>query len=192
MTNTQRKLLFAGVLGALFVAGSFLQSRGSQAKGAYSTPVQIMNTSSSPAIAVDAEKLARIPYQSSRFSNSCTGLTGCLLTFAPPPSGYRLVVQHVSGNLWQYPLVSGTQQPAWFYVDVGLTSVLSVPSTVGQSTDGSIMQSVINSDVLTYIDSGSAVNGFAMGNWQPGFPVSVTLSGYLENCAVTGCPAVIN
>lgn len=187
MTNTQRNLLTFGAMGALFLAGSFLQSRGSQARAAYSTPVQVMNTSSAPAIGVDAEKLARIPYQSVQSTTSCNGNTGCYLQFTSPPSGTRLVIQHVSGFFWQAP---GTTSPAGFYIDIGLNGTVFVPSQLIQSTNGGVVFSMANQDALAYIDAGSGVAGFAEGAWLTGQPVTVAVTGYLENCAITGCPAI--
>lgn len=72
MKDVKRYIIgFAGAAG-LFLIGSVMRSPGSQAKGAYSTPVQVMNTSIVPAIGVDAEKLARIPYQSTSRTTTCT------------------------------------------------------------------------------------------------------------------------
>ncbi len=187
MTNTQRNFLIAGAAGVLFFAGSLLDSHTGQAKGAYSTPVQVMNTSAAPVIGVDAEKLARIPYQSSQYSNTCSGLNGCGLQFTSPPPGYRLVIQHVSGFFWQAP---GTTLPASFYLNSNLKMVLAAPSQIVQSTNGGVVFSMVNQDALVYFDAGSLIYGFAEGNWLSGQPVSVVLSGYLENCAITGCPAI--
>lgn len=187
MTNTQRNLLMFGAFGALFLTGAFLQSRGSQARGAYSTPVQVMNTSSAPVIGVDAEKLARIPYESIQYSNTCNGSTGCYMQFTSPPAGYRLVVQHVSGYFWQAP---GTTLPAGFYLDVGIAGTVYVPSQLIQSTNGGVVFSMANQDALAYIDAGSGISGWAIGNWLSGQPVNVAVTGYLENCSITGCPAI--
>ncbi len=189
MTTTQRNFLTFGALGALFLAGSFLQSRGSQARAAYATPVQVTNTSSAPAIGVDAEKLARIPYQSIQSTNTCNGNTGCYLQFTSPPAHTRLVIQHVSGFFWQAP---GTTSPAGFYLDVGLNGTVFVPSQLIQGANGSVVFSMANQDALAYIDAGAGLSGFAEGTWLAGQPVTVAITGYLESCEITGCPAIQN
>jgi hypothetical protein len=98
MTQIKRSVFVIGAFGTLFLAGAFLQSRDSQAKGAVAAAVQVMNTSSAPAITVNAETQARIPYQSKASSTSCVaGVGTCQLTFTSPPAGYRLVTQHITG-----------------------------------------------------------------------------------------------
>lgn len=200
MTKTQRNLLTFSAVGALFLAGSFLQSRGSRADGAtYATPVQVMNTSSAPVIGVDAEKLARIPYQETIGTTSstqgtspgdyfCPNTNSCQMYFIPPPTGYRLVIQHVSAFYWEN---SGTSQPPLFYLDLGLNEVFALPATFVQSYDPPIVMAVMNQDVLAYVDAGTGMTGISAGSFPgAGFPETVTLTGYLENCSITGCPAI--
>src|SRR5215467_4126394 len=93
----------AATLGGLFLTGSLMHSRDSEAKGAtYSTPVMIMNSANQPGSVLDAERATRIPYQSTvlKATAACTPTpsVACGFTFSAPPPGYRLVVQNVSGT----------------------------------------------------------------------------------------------
>jgi len=190
MTNTKRNLFGAGMLGALFLAGSFMASRGSQAKGAYATPVQVMNTPSAPAIGVDAEKLARIPYQSSYRTTTCTGLTNCFFQFTAAPTGYRLVVEQVSG-LFEISNTA-TAPPTGLIEGSNFLNVFAFTAANGQIYNGTIM-SGINIPVKMLFDTseGSPV-AFVYGDYPSitGLPSEMTLSGYLENCSITGCPTI--
>ena len=191
MTKTQRNLFMLGATGALFLGGAFLQSRGSQANGAYSTPVQVMNTSSAPAVSVDAERLARIPYQSKAYSSSCAaGVGTCQVSFTPPPAGYRLVVQHINAFYWLTP---GTTTPPFLYLEDGsLNELLTAPATIVQGFDGGIVMAVTNQNIEARFDpSDGSIFAVNSANFAgPGFPLTVTLSGYLENCSISGCPAI--
>jgi hypothetical protein len=191
VTNTKRNFFVLGGLGALFLSGAFLQSRDSQAKGAVSAAVQVMNTTSAPAITVDAEKLARIPYQSKASSSNCAaGVGTCQLSFTPAPAGYRLVAQHITAFYWLAP---GTTQPPFLYLeDASLNTLAAAPATIVSGYDGAIVMAVLNQDIQMFFDSSDgglvSVNS---GNFAgPGFPETVTLTGYLENCSITGCPAI--
>jgi hypothetical protein len=190
MTTKMRTALMIGVLGALFLVGSVIQSRGSQAKGAYATPVQVMNTSGAPAIGVDAEKLARIPYQSSYRTTSCTGVTNCFFQFTAAPTGYRLVVEQVSG-LFEISNTA-TAPPTGLIEGSNFLNVFAFTSANGQIYNGTIM-SGINIPVKMLFDNseGSPV-AFVYADYPSitGLPSTMTLSGYLENCSITGCPTI--
>jgi hypothetical protein len=90
-------------LASLFLIGSLMQSRESQAKGAYSTPVTVMNTTSNTVPSLDWERVSRIPYESTaQPQGNCpngTGIQQCVFSsFTAPPSGFRLAVEKVSGG----------------------------------------------------------------------------------------------
>jgi hypothetical protein len=190
MTTKMRTALTIGVFGALFLAGSIIQSRGSEAKGAYATPVQVMNTSAAPAISADADKMTRIPYQSSYRTTSCTGLTNCFFQFTAAPTGYRLLVEQVSG-LFEISNAA-TAPPTGLIEGSNFLNVFAFTAANGQIFNGTIM-SGINIPVKMLFDSseGSPV-AFVYGNYPSitGLPSTMTLSGYLENCSITGCPAI--
>src|SRR5262249_31140546 len=82
----------AAVLGGLFLIGSLLHSRDSQAKGAtYSTPVTVTNTTANAAGVRDEDSPGRNAFQTS-LSLSLTGVSGQGLSL---PAGKRLV-----GDFW--------------------------------------------------------------------------------------------
>ena len=64
VNNRKNYVWGIALLASLFLAGSLMRSPQSQAKGAYSTPVTVMNTSANPANTLDADKASRIPYVS--------------------------------------------------------------------------------------------------------------------------------
>jgi hypothetical protein len=190
MNKTTRFLVMPAVLTGLFLIGSVMRHPDSQAKGAYSTPVQVMNTSSAPAIGVDAEKLARIPYQSSYRTTTCTGVTNCFFSFTAAPNGYRLVVENLSGL---FELNNAATAPVTGLIEgSSFLNVFAFTSTNGQIFNGTIM-SGINIPVRMVFDTteGNPV-AFVYGNYPSitGLPSTMTLSGYLENCTITGCPTI--
>jgi len=190
MKKAKRYLVASAALAGMFLIGSVVRHPGSQAKGAYSTPVQVMNTSSAPAIGVDAEKLARIPYQSSYRTTTCTGVTNCFFSFTAAPSGYRLVVENLSG-LFELNNAA-TAPPTGLLEGSSFLNVFAFTAANGQIFNGTIMAG-INTPVKMVFDTteGNPV-AFVYGDYPSitGLPSVMTLSGYLENCTITGCPTI--
>jgi len=190
MTKAQRSAVSSAGLAGMFLIGSLTFHSGSQAKGAYSSPVTVMNTSSAPAIGVDAEKQARIPYQSSYRTTTCTGVTNCFFSFTAAPSGYRLVVENLSG-LFELNNAA-TAPPTGLIEGSSFLNVFAFTAANGQIFNGTIM-SGINIPVKMVFDTteGNPV-AFVYGNYPSitGLPSTMTLSGYLENCSITGCPTI--
>lgn len=151
-----------------------------------SPTVQVGNTKSSPANALDVERAARIPYESSQ---QMIGYPQETATFPAAPSGYRLVLQHVSCS---FLMNQGATQLPWITLYTNDGSYTARASFVGQLGGiGSNTYGALNTDVLSYWDS---ANGqplvIANGDFYGSVVNFATLSGYLENCAITGCPAV--
>jgi hypothetical protein len=192
MNKTKRLLVTCGVLTGMFLIGSLMNHPDSQAKGAYATPVAITNTTSAPGIVLDANAATRIPYTSTRIINTCSGLQNCALPlFTTVPAGYQLVVENVGGIL----NVSTTSPPIAGYLEdfnfgagiqtfVGLNAPLGGTGFNGQSFAG------MNEKVLAFFPAGESPFVVVYGNFLNGFPQGITVSGYLENCAVVGCPAI--
>jgi hypothetical protein len=152
--------------------------------------VGIGNTNSNPVQTVDVEKLARIPYQSSYRTTTCTNVTNCFFSFTAAPQGYRLVVENLSGL---FELNNAATAPATGLIEgSNFLNVFAFTSTNGQIFNGTIM-SGINIPVRMVFDSseGNPV-AFVYGDYPSiqGLPSTMTLSGYLENCTVTGCPTI--
>jgi hypothetical protein len=140
----------------------------------------------------DVEKLARIPFQSYRAIN-CPGAT-CSNTYLVSTSGLsagrRLVIQHVSAifnsvmgaatapfmDLYDY---NNTPKGHWYFVGRPGPTFGANPIKIDFT---------VNEDVLAYFDVGQAP-GIDV-DFAPGASGNVTVTGYLENCSITGCPAI--
>lgn len=174
---------FAAVAG-LFLAGSLMESRQSQAKGGYSSPVTVFNTSSNPVQGADVEKLARVPYQSNSVSSGCGGNT-CLYSFSAAPAGFRLVAEHLSGKLLTPGSV--TASAVGEIDDNSLMATLYFGSALGEMS-GTFSQATVSQPIKMYVDSSHGAPFVVVASrWNIGF---FTLTGYLENCSITGCPAI--
>lgn len=190
MNQMKRFLGMSGALTAMFLIGSVMRHPGSEAKGAYSTPVQVMNTSSAPAIGVDAEKQARVPYQSTYRTTTCVNVTNCFFLFAPAPQGFRLVVENISGIL---ELANNATAPATGLIEgSNFLNTFGFTSTNGQIFNGTIMSGVNQPTRMVFDSSEGSPVAFVYGDYPSiqGLPSFITLSGYLENCSITGCPTI--
>jgi hypothetical protein len=190
MNKTKRFLVMSGGLTAMFLIGSVMRHPGSEAKGAYSTPVQVMNTSSAPAIGVDAEKLARIPYQSTYRTTTCVNVTNCFFAFAAAPQGFRLVVENISGI---FELANNATAPVTGLIEgSNFLNTFGFTSSNGQIFNGTIMSGVNQPTRMVFDSSEGNPVAFVYGDYPSiqGLPSFITLSGYLENCSITGCPTI--
>src|SRR5215468_614910 len=98
MRKFQTYVLSGAALSGLFVIGSLMHSRDSQAKAAtYSTPVAVMNTTSQPAITSGMDDPGRIPYESHQILPTENLPSEPLFSFPAVPPNHRLVVQRVGG-----------------------------------------------------------------------------------------------
>jgi len=181
---TRYAIGFATVAG-LFFAGSLMESRESQAKGGYSSPVTVFNTSSNPVQGVDVEKLARIPYQSNSAAGGCAGNT-CLYVFSAAPAGFRLVAEYLSGKL-----LASTSSVTGAVVgeidDNTLTATVYFEGPLGE-TQNAFSQAIVSQPIKMYVDSShGAPFAVVASKWNIG---NLTLTGYLENCSITACPAI--
>lgn len=188
------KLAWAAVLAGLLVIGSLVRAPRSRASGAtYSTPVSVVNTTSSPGSVLDANTATRVPYQSMANTSNCPATNECNYSFSAVPLGYRLVVEYVGGSL-VLPTASNPTGPVgtlsytpafggnakWWATVVGSIG----PGNNGQS------YGIFGQQVRAYIDPGTPTlfvfvgDGSASGNMQ--------LIGYLQNCSVSPCPPAQN
>lgn len=149
-----------------------------------------VNSSSNPVQTVDVEKQARIPYQSSYRTTTCVNVTNCFFSFTAAPSGYRLVVENLSG-LFELSNAA-TAPPTGLIEGSNFLNVFAFTATNGQIYNGTVMAG-INVPVRMVFDSseGNPV-AFVYGDYPSiqGLPSVMTLSGYLESCSVTGCPTI--
>ena len=149
-----------------------------------------VDSSSTPVQTVDVEKLARIPYQSTYRTTTCVNVTNCFFQFTAAPSGYRLVVENISGifelsNAATAP-VTGLIEGSNFLNTFGFTS------SQGQIFNGTIMSGVNQPTRMVFDSSEGNPVAFVYGDYPSiqGLPSFITLSGYLEKCSVTGCPTI--
>jgi len=194
MTRIKRYVISGAALTALFLIGSLTYHAGSQARGAYSTPVQVMNTTGAPAVSLSADTMSRIPYQSTVLTTCGTGgLVNCAFSgFTPVPTGYRLVVNNVSGffNLvYNSTALAGYMEDFNFPQHIQTFTGLSAP--IGGSGFNGESFAGLNQNCLSFFDAGETPFIVIYGNFMgTGFNNGVTVSGYLENCSIVGCPAI--
>ena len=147
-----------------------------------SVSATVSNTASNPVQSVDVEKLARIPFQ---FFNSCGG-SGCQVLINLNKPGYRTVLENVSAS---FILPAGTTEAPMVVVDNSSRGGRwALVAKLGPTVNGQIWAG-LNEKLLAYFDATDNSSIFPLGN--PGTPVLVTLTGYYENCAITGCPPIM-
>jgi hypothetical protein len=166
-------------LAGLFFAGSIMQSKDSQAKGAFSSPVSVMNTTSTPVI---TELSSRVPYSSTANVTCPEFGSVCTFNLSNMPAGYRLIAQYISGYV---PLADTSIVPMALIRVEGSNNFLSVPMSLSGAN------AVVNSNVLAFHTFSPQVQVSGLGvTYSSATPAQITIAGYLENCAVTGCPPV--
>lgn len=188
---TTKKKLFTGLaaVAGLMALGAMIPRA---ATALYSSPVSVVNPSSQPVQGADVEKLARIPYESTAQGSNCPALGtagACFFNFTPAPAGYRLVVENLAG----YFQVSTTATaPVEGYVEDGsptfhVKDAFAAP--LGQVDPGGHIQAAFNTPTRFYGDPGEGFFAVASSTWSNG-NAEMIVSGYLENCSITGCPTV--
>jgi hypothetical protein len=199
MKKVKTYLLSAGALGGMFLIGSLVHSHGSEAKGAYSTPVQVMNTSAAPALASSIDEPGRAPYVSSvlDLGKNCGLGFECDFSFTPVPAGHRLVVQELSGFIqFNY---SPTAWAEVFLSASGATSsegqFIVNGTTFGTSSFGGTRASFTQA-FHGYFDAGDTPI-ISVQARNTTFPADnstevATLKGYLIDCTAGPCPAIVH
>lgn len=193
MFRLPKSLPFYGALA--IAAGVLILAAPRAAQAIAATLVQVTNTVANPVPNLDAERIARIPYESSQQpQGNCPAGNGpqqCNFVFTTPPTGYRLVVENVSGWI---TLASGATSPpiaelSDFDNSQGRLTTWSYTGTLGQPFNG-VIQSSFNQPALAIFDAGDAAPAMTVtANWEAGIGQYMTLTGYLENCAVANCQA---
>ena len=185
MTNSRRTIWAVVALGALLTAASLLRSRGYDGR----PPFPAALNGNPPLPAADVERIARVPYQSSTANSGCVGMVaGCTFIFSPAPSGYRLVVENLSG--W-FQLSPGAAPPVVLLKDASTHAALGFTGALGQPINNGVA-AALNQPARAYFDPSDG-NIFALVTASfpaVSSPQRMTLTGYLENCSVTACPAI--
>ncbi len=151
--------------------------------------VNVANSATAPVQVVDVERIARVPYLSSVYHNNCTtGPGACFFVFATPPSGTRLVAENLSGyfqidSTVTAPVVGYVEDDPSFTLFTAFTAPLAGPDGAGHT------QAAFSQPTRFYVNGGDTFLAVVSTTWSNG-AANVVLSGYLENCSVTGCPAI--
>ena len=147
--------------------------------------VNVTNPATAPVLAVNLNDMGRMPYQYMKtFTVPLDGYNyGCV--FPTVPSGHRLVVQHVSGQIFFSPNPALTVKLTYLSADTQLRSIFPVPN--GQAFDHS---------VLAYYDAGENPLVIITADSQSASQlvnfVGLTMTGYLVDCGIGPCAAIAN
>ena len=106
--------------------------------------------------------------------------------FTTVPAGYRLVAQNVSATL---TMEAAAAAPAGILQDSASSLSLALPGSAG-TVNGAVRQGGFSTQILAYYDAGSTPSMLVVGDFPSGVFQFATLTGYLENCAIAGCPAI--
>ncbi len=178
------KRLLVGFLALVLLIAMVTLAAPKSVHALVATLVQVANTTTNPVVAEDADRATRIPYQSSSGfpASGCYVPPLCLFNaFTSAPAGYRLVVQNISAQL---VVKSGTPLPSGFINSSGD----QISSFIGTYAGDNF--AVINQQITSYHNAGDSPSLIMTADWYGLSSATVTLSGYLENCSVTGCPPV--
>jgi len=177
--------LAATGIGVAFAASlGTLVCPASGALAAQTVQVDVVNPASNPALTSSVDDPARTSYEASLGCSPTQQNFVCEYNFPLVPAGFRLVVQHISGNL----LFRGTP----LFVE----AILAGNETGGSSAFFApfvVSDSIFDQSVLQYFEAGSHpdVVIFAAGNVPfdlTGKANPVTLSGYLLKCDAAATP----
>jgi len=180
------KMTLMGI-GGLALAGLLLIRKAAHAVVA--TLVEVVNTTANPVPNLDTERNARIPYESIIFVSVSAGVGSTSpLPFTTVPAGYRLVAQSVSASL---TLANAATAPFCSLASVTNPAlVLGLPGTVGPAL-GVSRPAGFTDQITAYFDAGDTPQITLTADFKGGsVEDSLSLTGYLENCAITGCPAI--
>jgi len=158
--------------------------------------VQVVNTTANPAVTLDAETSTRLPYQSHQTFNTLGGGYELFsINFADVPTGYRLVIQNVNSSFNEDP--TGGLTDSDLVPNGYITTAFEnkpFPSFAGSVSGGTLStpSALINASITRYVGPGDTPIVNLSGVFYSSDKIGVTLTGYLENCAVTGCPAPVH
>ncbi len=194
MQFAKRMLMVLGSLALLVTLISLAAPKAAHAIVA--TMVQVANTAANPAVTLDADKATRIPYQSSsEGTNFVTGLPcsgvdqNCSFSgITTPPAGYRLVIENISAYLY---VRSGNPAPGGIIYTAAASTLKGATGFSGSYLGSSVQIAVINQSVKRYVNAGETLSIYITADYNGGANFA-TVTGYLENCAVTGCPPIQN
>jgi hypothetical protein len=165
-------------------------------------PTTVVNPATNPVPTSRVDDPGRTPYASTGTSeSSCVGSAFCIFTFTRIPQNYRLVIQHISGNMGfkTNPTVAGVAISAGPVGSANTPAAFFAPIfTSNDSATGAVTISQFDQPVLLYIDALGlplvSVTGFSATAGATAVLLSepqVTLSGYLLVCSTSPCAAIV-
>jgi hypothetical protein len=183
-------------IGGLAAAAALVTVLSPRAHAVAAALVQVVNTTSNP---VPVFNTGIQEYQSTRTIPPAPGpIETCFQTecgaagqFDAAPTGSRLVIENVSGIINALPSPPSGPPVVLLQALAAINQYWGVPGTLGPVFQGSgasnITPAVFNQKVKAYFGAGIVplVVVFSDTNRSDAL---FTLSGYLENCAITGCP----
>jgi hypothetical protein len=190
MQFAKRLLMGVGVVALTAMALSVAAPKAVHATVA--ALVQVVNTATNPVVNLSADTSTRLPYQSTQtFSWTVSSTYGThAVSFAQVPAGYRLVTENVSASLW---VNSGNPTPTGNFC-TQFNQSTCFPSFSGIYAGSNNSMGIINQEVTRYVGPGDTplLDFSAAYSVTPaGLSNTVTLTGHLEDCAVVGCPAIV-
>jgi hypothetical protein len=177
MKFANRKFFGLGGLAAAALLVGMMAPKAAHAIVA--TAVQVVNTAANPVPNLDTERNARIPYESTSTVTCGLTLGPCQFDFTFPPPGYRLVIQNINGYIRE---TSATMPTIFFRANAN--NFLGIPSVA----NGSV--ALVNQNLVSYSEFTTPQAYVSDVTFNSTFSSQLTVIGYMENCAVTGCPAI--
>ena len=160
----------------------------------------VANTKANPVVSLDLERKSRIPYESTvaKIPGTCpAGVQTCFFTFTAPPTGFRLVVESVSGLVILDTSATAPPIAVLSQADSAKSTAWAYPGALGQPNPGFNVTATFNATTRAVFDpsdiNGGAPSMYVFANFSSGsYDQFMTLSGYLEDCSITGCPAKVH
>jgi len=166
-------------------AASFIALLATNQNVSADPTVTVANTPTNPAHTSNVDDPGRIPYQFFKNMQPCSG-TVCQVSTPPVPQGKRLVVLRVSA-------FGSYRQSSFFQVLVSTNSAMlsTFAPPMLNSPSGSGTGYAFDQALLGYADPGSAVTvQMSINGSFDNTAASVTVTGYLLDCAVNQCAAI--
>jgi hypothetical protein len=143
------------------------------------------------ALVRNADDPGRIAYESESLG-TCTVFECDFYGFGSVPPGHRLVIQHISGDLYFFP--NGVPQVFFYGAGPGFAQVNFFPP--GVSFAG-VPQSAFDQTVQVYFDAGQPINvrvtqQLSGGAFNPAYSSqqAVALTGYMLDCTASPCSTI--
>jgi len=171
-------ICFALLLGLILATPRSLISQ-------YASPVNVLNSKAAPANVLDVKGLT--PYQVTAISTCSAGFGACsFATSKTPAAGTRIVIQNMNGY---FQLGANNATSAIFGTGNGGAD-WTLPTITPVDVGGGNVRGGFNTNLRIVLVPGDSMQVVAIGSFSH-LPSTVVFSGYVENCAVTGCPAIV-